>query len=43
MSVQLALTSALSGLRTTQQQAAMVSHNLANATTAGYVRRGRRW
>ncbi|GLR83109.1 flagellar hook-associated protein FlgK (plasmid) [Azospirillum oryzae] len=39
MSVQLALTSALSGLRTTQQQAAMVSHNLANATTAGYVRR----
>ncbi|PWC81763.1 flagellar hook protein [Azospirillum sp. TSH100] len=39
MSVQLALTAALSGLRTTQQQAAMVSHNLANATTAGYVRR----
>lgn len=39
MSVQLALTSALSSLRTTQQQAAMVSHNLANATTAGYVRR----
>ncbi|WP_434625200.1 flagellar hook-associated protein FlgK [Azospirillum sp. B2RO_4] len=39
MSVQLALTSALSGLRMTQQQAAMVSHNLANATTAGYVRR----
>ncbi|WP_042689941.1 flagellar hook-associated protein FlgK [Azospirillum sp. B506] len=29
----------MSGLRTTQQQAAMVSHNLANATTAGYVRR----
>jgi len=39
MSVQLALTAALSGLRTTQQQAAMLSHNLANATTAGYVRR----
>jgi flagellar hook-associated protein 1 FlgK len=39
MSVQLALTAALSGLRTTQQQAAMTSHNLANATTAGYVRR----
>jgi len=39
MSVQLALSAALSGLRTTQQQAALVSHNLANATTAGYVRR----
>ncbi|AWU97767.1 flagellar hook-associated protein FlgK [Azospirillum ramasamyi] len=39
MSVQLALTAALSGLRTTQQQAAMTSHNLANATTAGFVRR----
>ncbi|PWC37828.1 flagellar hook-associated protein FlgK [Azospirillum sp. TSO35-2] len=39
MSVQLALTAALSGLRTSQQQAAMVSHNIANATTAGYVRR----
>lgn len=39
MTVQLALSSALSGLRTTQQQAALVSHNIANATTAGYVRR----
>jgi len=39
MSVQLALSAALSGLRTTQQQAALVSHNIANATTAGYVRR----
>lgn len=39
MSVQLALSAALSGLRATQQQAALVSHNLANATTAGYVRR----
>lgn len=39
MSLQLALSAALSGLRTSQQQAALVSHNLANATTAGYVRR----
>ncbi|ALG75385.1 flagellar hook protein [Azospirillum thiophilum] len=39
MTVQLALSAALSGLRTTQQQAALLSHNLANATTAGYVRR----
>ncbi|CAO3438296.1 flagellar hook-associated protein FlgK [Azospirillum doebereinerae] len=39
MSVQLALSAALSGLRTTQQQAALASHNIANATTAGYVRR----
>ncbi|MBP2231148.1 flagellar hook-associated protein 1 FlgK [Azospirillum agricola] len=39
MSVQLALSAALSGLRTTQQQAALLSHNIANATTPGYVRR----
>lgn len=39
MTVQLALTAALSGLRTAQQQAALVSHNIANATTDGYVKR----
>ncbi len=39
MSLQLALSAALSGLRATQQQAALVSHNITNATTAGFVRK----
>jgi len=39
MSLQLALSAALSGLRATQQQAALVSHNISNATTTGYVRK----
>ncbi|WP_029008814.1 flagellar hook-associated protein FlgK [Azospirillum halopraeferens] len=39
MSVQLALSSAASGLRSAQQQAAVASHNIANATTPGYVGR----
>ncbi|MGQ9369317.1 flagellar hook-associated protein FlgK [Azospirillum sp. ST 5-10] len=39
MSIQLALASAASGLRASQQQAALASHNIANATTAGYVGR----
>lgn len=39
MSIQTALNAALSGLRATQQQAALVSHNISNATTAGFVRK----
>lgn len=39
MSIQMALTSALSGLRAAQQQAGLVSHNISNATTPGYVRK----
>ncbi len=39
MSIQMALNAALSGLRATQQRAAVVSHNLSNATTAGFVRK----
>ncbi|HYH20737.1 MAG TPA: flagellar hook-associated protein FlgK [Azospirillum sp.] len=39
MSIQTALYAALSGLRATQQQAALVSHNISNATTAGFVRK----
>ncbi|MBP2296034.1 flagellar hook-associated protein FlgK [Azospirillum rugosum] len=39
MSLQTALTAALSGLRATQQQAALVSHNISNATTPGFVRK----
>lgn len=39
MSIQTALRSAMSGLRATQQQAATVSHNIANATTPGFVRK----
>ncbi|HSK38206.1 MAG TPA: flagellar hook-associated protein FlgK, partial [Arenibaculum sp.] len=37
MSIQMALNSALSGLRAAQQQAGLVSHNISNATTPGYV------
>ncbi|HYD66623.1 flagellar hook-associated protein FlgK [Azospirillum sp.] len=39
MSIQTALNAALSGLRATQQQAALTSHNISNATTAGFVRK----
>ncbi len=39
MSIQTALSAALSGLRATQAQAAMTSHNISNATTAGFVRK----
>ncbi|PWC42577.1 flagellar hook-associated protein FlgK [Azospirillum sp. TSO22-1] len=39
MSIQLALHAALSGLRATQQNAALVSHNITNATTPGFVRK----
>ena len=39
MSLQLVLSSALSGLRTSQQRAAVTSHNLANLTTPGFVRK----
>lgn len=39
MSIQLALQAALSGLRASQQQAAVLSNNVANATTPGYVRK----
>ncbi|HYG86955.1 MAG TPA: flagellar hook-associated protein FlgK [Azospirillum sp.] len=40
MSIQLALHAALSGLRATQQNAALVSNNVTNATTPGFVRKG---
>ncbi|AWK88248.1 flagellar hook-associated protein FlgK [Azospirillum thermophilum] len=39
MSIQTALYAALSGLRSTQLQAATVSHNISNATTPGFVRK----
>jgi flagellar hook-associated protein 1 len=39
MSIQMALTAALSGLKASQQQAGLVSQNIANATTPGYVRK----
>ena len=39
MSLQLALSNALSGLRATQQQTALLTHNISNATTTGYVRK----
>jgi flagellar hook-associated protein 1 FlgK len=39
MSLSLALDAALSGLMTAQRQSALVSRNIANATTPGYVRK----
>ncbi|HEV7372708.1 flagellar hook-associated protein FlgK [Arenibaculum sp.] len=39
MSIQMALNSALSGLKAAQQQAGLASHNIANATTPGFVRK----
>lgn len=39
MSIQMALSAALSGLKASQQQAGLVSLNIANATTPGYVRK----
>jgi flagellar hook-associated protein 1 len=40
MNIKTALYAAASGLRATQQQAAIVSHNIANATNDGFVRKG---
>ncbi|WP_207477341.1 flagellar hook-associated protein FlgK [Arenibaculum pallidiluteum] len=39
MSIQMALNAALSGLKSTQQLAGLTSHNIANATTEGFVRK----
>lgn len=39
MNIQSALSAALSGMKATQQQVAVASHNIANATNEGFVRK----